>query len=235
MHEIRTGGPSLSELGEVRVKLDQATERITSRFKDRSRFPVNPAIYEIDGVPIAGRAGISLLQFAIEGLQAYHASLGRFDYADQFPVLNLQLPESRVTRIQTKPTLPKIEINTGEPLINFYQSLIAKYCLPGNDPNSYGETAYIDADLIQLIHERINIGRLVAEIKAAKDPSVKDMKSDRAMLLTKLQDTAREQALLEKVGLISNSYGLNPSMTGEAFRWIMDQTLDLEVTYLQQI
>lgn len=77
------------ELGELRVKLDQMTERIVSRFKDRSRFPLNEVVYKPDGVSVVGRSGISLLQFAVEGLETYHASLGRYDYPDQYPYILL--------------------------------------------------------------------------------------------------------------------------------------------------
>ena len=46
------------ELGELRVRLDQMTVRITSRLKDRLRFPENSIIYIPDGVPIVGRSGM---------------------------------------------------------------------------------------------------------------------------------------------------------------------------------
>ena len=75
------------ELGDLRVKLDQMTERVISGLKDRSRLPLNAPVYQPNAVPISGRTDTSLLQFAIEGLESYHASLGRFTYPDQYPVL----------------------------------------------------------------------------------------------------------------------------------------------------
>ena len=75
---------STIDLGELRVRLDQMTERIVSRLKDRSRFPLNEVVYRIGGVAIAGRDGVSFLQFALEGLEAYHASLVRYAYPDQY-------------------------------------------------------------------------------------------------------------------------------------------------------
>ena len=43
------------DLNELRVRLDQMTERIVSRLKDRSRFPLNETVYRPDAVPIVGR------------------------------------------------------------------------------------------------------------------------------------------------------------------------------------
>ena len=235
MTEARRGESGIGELAELRIRLDQMTERITGRFKDRSRFPINPAVYEIDGIPITDRSGISLLHFALEGLESYHASLGRYDYSDQFPVLGTELPTSRVIRTKIKPPLLQLNINSSEALIPFYQSLISRSCVPGDDPESYGETAYIDADLIQLIHERVNIGRYVAQVKAKNDPSILSVKSDRPLLLSRLKDSSREEALLEKVRITSDTYGLNSDMTADAFRWIIDKTLDIEIAYIQQI
>ena len=225
----------VGELGELRIKLDQMTERITSRFKDRSRFPVNSPIYQPDGVPIVGRSGISLLQFAIEGLESYHTSLGRYDDPDQYPVLGVNLPLSSVVRTEKRPSLPRININSNDALIPFYQDLVSKYCKPEDDPDSYGETAYVDADLIQMIHERVNIGRYVAEVKGKTDPSVYDVKSDNNLLISKLKDRTREEALLQKVSNTAQAYELSPDMVVDAFKWIIDKTLDIEIAYIQQV
>jgi len=227
----RREGDGLGELGELRIKLDQMTERISSRFKDRSRFPLNEAIYQPGGIPIVGRPGISLLQFAIEGLESYHASLGRYDYTDQHPVLGLNLPKSSVERTVRQTPLPQITPNIGDSLISFYKDLMSKYCKPGDDPESYGETAYIDADLIQLIHERVNIGRFVAEVKGRIDPSIYWLTSENE-LRTKLEDKSREDALIERVRNAAQKYEFDPGMAEEAFRWMIEKTIDIEIAYI---
>lgn len=222
-----------ANLGELRVKLDQMTERISSRLKDRSRFPKNNPVYETDGIHIVGRSGISLLQFAIEGLETYHASLGRFDYADQFPVLGVQLPRSSVERTAGESPLQELSFNIADNLLSFYSKLIAKYCEPGDDPDTYGETAYLDADLIQIMNERINIGRFVADVKGKNDPTLFDVKSDKELLL-KLKDKAREETLIEKVRNTAQRYELNPDMAEETFRWMIERTIDVEIAYIHQ-
>lgn len=225
-------GPT--NLGELRVKLDQMTERITSRLKDRSRFLQNGLVYEPDGIHIDGRAGVSLLQFAIEGFETYHASLGRFDYTDQFPVLGVRLPASSVERTVSESSLKKLSINVGENILPFYRGLVAKYCEPGDDSTTYGETAYLDADLIQIIHERINIGRYVADIKGRNDPTVYEIKENKELLLLKLKDKSREEALIEKVRNTAQIYTLNPDMAEETFRWMIERTIDVEIAYIQR-
>jgi len=229
----RQEGSRPLELGELRIKLDQMTERISSRFKDRSRFPLNNAIYTPGGVHIADRPDISLLQFAIEGLETYHASLGRYEYTDQHPVLGLNLPMSKVERTIGLVRLPEISINVSSKLIPFYKDLMSKYCQGGENPESFGETAYIDADLIQLIHERVNIGRFVAEVKGRNDPSIYGLSTDEE-ILAKLRDREREEALIGKVRDSAQTYQYNPDMAEEAFRWMIDRTIDIEIAYIRQ-
>jgi chorismate mutase len=219
----------------IRIKLNQMTERITSRLKDRSLFSQNNPIYEPDEINIANHNGVSLLQFAIEGIENYHASLGRYNYNDQFPVLDVKLPTSSVERIINKSSLYKLDINIGESILPFYHGLIKKYCEPKNDPTTYGETAYLDADIIQIINERINIGRYVADIKIRNDPTIYEIKDDKESLLLKIKDKKREEILIEKVRSVAQRYELNPDMAEEMFRWMIECTINVEIAYIQQI
>lgn len=221
------------DLGELRVRLDQMTERIVSRLKDRSRFPLNEAVYRVDAIPIVGRTGISFLQFSLEGLEAYHASLGRYDYPDQYPLLGHEPPASPVTRVVTQPDVSRRAIDVGEHLISFYLETLPRLCRGGDDPNTYGETVYVDADLIQLINERINVGRYVAEAKATSDPSIYAIRHDARQVEARLKDARREEALLASVGAIAERYELDPNVVQTIFQWIMEQTLRVEVEYLR--
>src|SRR3989442_15458102 len=126
------------QLTDLRVRLDQMTERIVSRLKDRSRFPLNQRAYEPDGLPIAGRKGISFLEFALEGLEAYHASLGRYSYPGEYPLVSRHLPDSGVTRTVAMPALPSLPITIKDDLLAFYLGLLPALCSAGDDPDSYG-------------------------------------------------------------------------------------------------
>jgi chorismate mutase len=227
------GDRTAIDLGELRVRLDQMTERIVSRLKDRSRFVLNQAVYTPGAVEIAGRAGISFLEFSIEGLEAYHASLGRFDYPDQYPVSGVNLPASPVRRTGSRPSVDRRTISIRDDLLAFYLDVLPRLCPPGDDPSNYGETVYVDADLLQLLHERINVGRYVAEAKLRSDPSVAASRHDPDLLASKLRDSGREEALIAVVRATAERYALDPDVVEQIFRWIIDETLRVEVAYLQ--
>lgn len=221
------------DLQEVRVRLDQMTERIVSRLKDRSRFPRNRAVYEPDAVPIAGRSGISFLEFALEGLELYHASLGRYAFPDQYPLLSALGLESPVQRTLPESRVPRIDIPITNDLLAFYMETLDRLCRPGEDTGTYGETVYVDADLLHLVHERINIGRHIAAAKFAGNPGLREILGDSVALSAALRDSAREAVLLESVAATATRYELDPAVAQGVFRWIIDETLALEVWYLQ--
>ena len=222
------------DLAEVRIRLDQMTERIISRLKDRSRFPVNPSVYTPGAVPIAGRDGISFLDFSIEGLERYHGSLGRYAFPDQFPLSGGTF-DTPVRRAVDTESAPRIEIPIHDELLAFYRRTIDRLCLDGDKPGTWGETVYIDADLLQLLHERINIGRQVATAKAETNASLSEILQDRQALSEALRDRAREEKLLEAVEATARRYELDPLVVRQVFVWIIETTLDLEVSYLQRL
>lgn len=223
------------ELSEIRIRLDQMTERIVSRLKDRSRFPRNHVVYEPGGVPIAGRSGISFLQYAIEGLEAYHASLGRWAYPDQFALLGAAPTDSPVARTVHPDDAPRVEIAIGPALLAFYPKLLDELCRPGEDPGTFGETVYVDADLLQLLHERINIGRHVALAKLHREPELRGLVGDPGRLAAALKDEGREAALLATVERTAARYEVDPLPARHLFEWVIAQTLALEVAFLQRM
>ena len=228
--ETRSGPSTTIDLGGLRVRLDQMTERIVSRLKDRSRFALDAARMS----EVLRRTGISFLDFSLEGLEAYHASLGRFDQPDQYPVFGVNLPTSPVRRgASSKPGVEQRTISIKDDLLAFYLSVLPCLCQPGDDPDNYGETVYLDADLLQLLHERINVGRYVAEAKLRSDPSVGASRHDAALLSSKLRDSRREEALIAAIRATADRYELDPEVVERIFRWIIEETLRVEVAYLQ--
>lgn len=225
------------QLSDLRIRLDQMTERIVSRLKDRSRFPLNEPVYRPDGVPIGGRSGISFLEYSLEGLETYHASLGRFDYPDQFPVFSAHLPQAPVARsVLGTPALPRLQIDIKDALLSYYQKdLLPRLCAPGDYPDTFGETVYVDADLLQILHERINVGRYVAQAKADSAPEILTYVQDFQRLERELKVPKREEALIRSVRAVAERYALDANLAEDVFRWIIDQTLRLEVRYLQQL
>lgn len=224
-----------AELSDLRVKLNQMNGRIVSRLKDRSRFPVNLPVYETDAVEIEGVSGQSLLEFAIDGLEAYHSTLGRYDYPDQFPLRGNDLPDSKVKRLMEANNSQRLDIPITQDLLTFYKLFIEKHCEPGEDVDSFSQTAYVDADLTQLMHERVHIGRKVAEVKMKQDPTVIELSADKELLISKLKDQKREEDIIAKVRMLAEGYELSPEMAEDAFRWMIGETIDVEVDYIKQL
>ena len=223
------------QLSELRVHLDQLTDRIVSRLKDRSRFPLNEVVYQPDAVPIRGKRGMSFLQFALEGLESYHSSLGRFDFPDQYPLFSASAPSPIVTRTVSKPPIPRLAIATRDDLLAFYRELLPRLCRAGDDPNTYGETVYADSDLLIMLNERVNVGRYVAQVKADRDPSLFDDVENTNRLKARLKDAARENALLATVRGVAERYELDPGVAEDVFRWIIGETMLVELEYLRQV
>lgn len=222
------------ELIELRKKLDRMTERIISLFVDRVSLPVNEVIYLPDGLAIEGAPDVSLFRFALEGLEAYHTSLGRYNYPDQFPLLNITPSGPQVRREVAQIPLSPANIDIKDSLFAFYKNLVSKYCKPGDDPNTYGASAYLDAQLVELIHERVNLGRFVSEAKIDRDPSISLLGSPE-LLMPKLKDRDREEALVARARQLAESNGLDPKMAEESFRWMVETTLFIEIAYIQQM
>jgi chorismate mutase len=231
----------MTNLEDLRIRLDQASERIVSRLKDRSRLPLNWPVYSPDAVPISGRTGISFLQFAIEGLEAYHASLGRYEYRDQHPILSRVLPRSPILRAGTGTDLSDIDMSDIETrisseMLSFYCGIVPELCREGDDPKTYGETVYVDADLLELMHERIDtIGRYVAHSKFESTPEILQHSDDDQALVLALRNIKREDIVVDKAKETAARYNLDPKVTERVFRWLIKETTDVEVAYLKSL
>ncbi|BCX03144.1 MAG: hypothetical protein KatS3mg053_1082 [Candidatus Roseilinea sp.] len=223
------------DLAELRAKLDRLNEQIVGRFKDRSWFVLNEAVYTPGAIPIEGRPGISLMEWSLEGLERYHASLGRFDVPDQHPLMPEVIEPSPVRRRLDLPRLPAIAPPPREQLIRFYVSILPRLCRPGDDPHYYGETAYADADLLARINERIYLGAFIAHSKLERDPAVLQLVGRPDALRAALRDLQREARVVARARDAAQRYALSADLMAEVFRWMIEQTLDLEVCFLQQV
>ncbi len=208
------------------------TERIVSRLKDRSRYVLNDAVYRRDAIPIEGRTGISFFEFALEQLEQYHASLGRYKFPDQHQLTTITL-HSPVQRWSPPSPVRQVDIELKDEIVAFYSRLLRDLCREGDDPTTYGETVYCDADLIVLLHERINIGRFVAESKFQTDPSFSTVVENRDALRARLRQPKREQTVIDNARKIALNYDLNPDVVERCFRWLITKTLEVEIAYLQ--
>ena len=222
-------------VGELRGGLDTLTERIIFRLSDRRKFTLNYRVRESNGLPIEGRRDISFLEYALEGLETYHATLGRFDYPDQFPLTSAKLPASVTPREVLLPPLPIVGIDLRDRLLPFYLDSVLPQLTTGEDPETFGETAYLDAELLEIINMRINRGRYIAIDKARDNPQLWQVVEDHQRLSQLLQNREREEQVLERALGTAAVYSFDRAIAELVFRWIIKQTLALEVEYLQGV
>ena len=220
------------DLKDLRTKLNQMTERIVSRLKDRSRYVLNDSVYRRDAIPIEGRTGVSFFEFALEQFEQYHASLGRYKFPDQHRLTDISF-QSPVQRWFPPSSIKRVDIKLKDEIIAFYTTMLKDLCREGEDPTTYGETVYCDADLIVLLHERINMGRFIAESKFQTDPSFKSIVENRDALRARLRKPKREQTVIDNAKKIALNYDLKPDVVERCFRWLISKTLEVEIDYLQ--
>jgi chorismate mutase len=219
---------SSRDLTTVRLKLTKMTDRILMRLHDRAGFPLNRKVYEPGAIVIPGRSGLSLFDFAIEGLEAYHASLGRYEFPDQFAL-------SAAGRPRTEVATGKVEIALRDDLLTFYkEGVLPRLCEDADDPGCYGETAYCDADLLELLNERINVGRDIARAKVEREPDLLSFVADESRLSERLTDRERERLVIMGAREAAERYSLDPELAEYVFSWIIARTLKLEVEFLQK-
>ncbi len=224
----------MQSLDTVRRQLSKMTDRLLFRLQDRAGLPLNLPIYQRDGVPIIDRGGVSLLEFAVEKLEAYHSLLGRYEYPDQYPIMGTDIQASAVRRSVGITAIPRVDITLRDALFAFYPNeLLPRLCTPETDPDTFGETAYVDADLLELLHQRINLGRYVARVKAEQDANIMAIAHDSDALINVLRDPAQEDRVLAAVRNGAAKYGLDGDIAAFVFRWIIEQTIHVEVVYLQ--
>jgi chorismate mutase len=117
----------------------------------------------------------------------------------------------------------------------YVDTVLPTLCDASEDPSTFGETAYVDADLLELLNERINVGRAVAMAKLEAEPSIRDILHDTGALTERLRDSRREDEVLAAVMDSARRYSVDPNLARAVFRWVIDRVLELEVVYLQQL
>jgi len=220
-------------LPDVRRKLDRLNDQIIGRLQDRSRFLLNTAIYRPDGIHIEGKEGVRFLDHALAGLETYHTTLGRFRFPDQYPLHPEAVTEAPVKWSFDMPAIPAVDLSIQDHVIDFYVKLLPAICESGDDTTTYGEAAYVDADIVVLIHERINMGRYVAYFKFMQDPTVLNLLAQPEQLRAALTVKKREDEVIAAAMRSAEQRGLDIHIIAKMFRWMIDETLDLEVEYLR--
>lgn len=228
------------ELSGLRLKLDTMTEKIIVRFKERSGYKLNKNVYATGQDSLIhgpDNDGKSFFEFSLENIEKYHAKLGRYLYPDQHMLMTdrKNLPHSIAHRVVGIPAIPKVKINVRDDLVPFYLNFIKDICEDDDDPSTYGETVYCDADLVQLLNERINLGRYVANAKLKKEPSIQLIWNDANALREKLTHLKREGEVVLGFTALASKFDFNTNAAEKLARWVIDETIGVEIKYLQAI
>jgi chorismate mutase len=223
------------DLAEIRLVLDQYSETIISRLKDRSRQALNKDAYVPDAVMIKCRQGISFLEFAVEQREIYYASIGRYEFADQTPLIDGLFPIVKVERLVKPQQRIHADIGLRDALMNFYiNNVLHKICRHDSEPDNYGVCVDLDTEVLENINARINLGRHVADHKLKENSSLYDLVSQPDLLRKELTRKGREFEVIEKAREIAARYKFDEYVTAELFLWMMERTKDLEVEYIRQ-
>jgi len=153
----------LDLVGAIRPGLDILANEIVIALKKRSRFLQNPEIYQ-PGLVI-GRPSLSLLEHELAKVEAAHAELGRYTYANQESFTDVAGIPLVINRAGPESPVRSYPCEKGNETIRFYRMLIEADCEPGTDSDTFGETVTTDVAALQGIFERITLGKYVAQYK----------------------------------------------------------------------
>jgi len=219
---------NLLKLNDLRIKLDQLAEKIISKLKDRSRYKLNPNVYT-PGKARVIKNKISLFEYALKAKEEYYAKLGRYDFPDQEPITK-NLSYLNINKKLNKYRIPKVKLNLYGKIIGFYINSLKKFCKKGNDSWTYGETADCDAEIIETLHERINLGKFVAKSKLKKNPLLINLKGKK--LEKALRNMKREKEVVLNARKMAKKYDFNEKVAEKYFKWIIQETLNVEIAYI---
>ena len=229
------------EISAVRERLDWLAGRIVRRLAERAQFPANMPVYTPGAVNIHGHPSKSFFHHALEQKVIYYASLGRYAFPDQVPLLDIPLPDCPVERKVPANEIMQRAIDITAELATFYQSIVGKICEKGADPNTYGEAVDADADAVISMHERIMHGRGVAEAKYQKDPSILEAAFDHDALMQRLRCPEREEQVVlyfkDMLGYENFPFSedVMEGVVKETAQWLIKETIKVEEMYLQDL
>jgi chorismate mutase len=217
-------------IDDLRVKLDQHTERIISGLRDRSRYPLNLKIFNEEFAD-----GLTWFGYRLKKEQDLDSQFGRFEFEDQRPIMfkKSELMPSKVKRDETIVGLIPAEIDIGSKTIAIYKGILPQICKKGEQRSSYGETAKLDVNNILELHERIcGIGPEVAQYKLEKDPTL--LHIDFKEIRKRLRNKDRERDVMNLAEDIAIQYELDCDIE-KYFKKIIELTVEVEVNYIQQV
>jgi chorismate mutase len=228
-YSIITGDEMVAKIDNLRMKLDQMSERIVSGLKDRSRYTISNGVFLEEFFN-----GMTWFRYRLFREQSLDSEFGRFEFEDQHPFIfkKDQLTPPKRPRPHADIGITSVEFDNGPEILNIYRDIIGKICKPGEDPDNYGEIAKLDVSNVLTLYERIcGFAAKVAEFKIEKEPRTLHFEPE--FLRSYLTDAEREKQVMDYALALARKEQLpNPEVMPGFFRTIIDRTLDLEVDYI---
>jgi len=153
--------------------LVEITKKCLRLIAKRARYGVNPVIYE-KGALGDNYPEISLLEYAIAEKERYYRKMGRYRHETQYPIIDLEEPESLFFGVDQKDQTFRQRIEIPD-LIGFYIGIVNGFCEPGENPGRTSLIADLDVDCLDEIHSRLQFGRYIIDGKIASRPELKEL------------------------------------------------------------
>ena len=223
--------PGLDLKSSIRPGLDILGNEIIIALK-RSRLPANPQIHA-PGL-VREQPDTSLLDYELARMERVHAELGRYTYASQESFTDVSDVTPVIERAVPPSPIQAMASNVGPRVIEYYRHWIARGCVSGSDPDSFGETVTADVSALMSILQRVNLGKYVAEIKFTESPekfrATEGERDGIVELIVRRDREAEVEALAVRLG---EHYDFDPQEAHKLFRWMIDITVDIEVDYIR--
>ncbi|OPZ20843.1 MAG: chorismate mutase [candidate division BRC1 bacterium ADurb.BinA364] len=219
--------------GSIRPGLDLLANEIVISLKRRSGFKQNPEIYR-PGL-VLGQPERSLLDYELEVVERVHAELGRYRYATYDSFSNLGPVPLIIKRQAPKSPIRNWPTGMGPRIKQLYIDWTTRACEPGSDYNTYGETVTADVNALINIHERVAMGKTVAESKYQSAPQAYlSTAGDREAIRRLLVNPEREERVIDLARELAARYLFSQEQAVEIFRLLIDATVEVEIDYLSK-
>lgn len=221
----------LIDINDLRVKIDQTNDKIISNLKNRSRYPLNKKLFNLEF-----EKGLTWFEYRLKIEQDLDSVFGRYMYYDQQPVLfkKNELSKSKV-KIKFKKGAKPVYIDYSKRLINLYKRTIKELCENNKDQeSSYGETTKLDVENVITLNERtVGIGGQVAAYKMSKFPELKNIKK-KELFKKKIINKKREKEVIKNMINTAKKYDIeNLKAIKEFGMELIDITREAEIYFIK--
>jgi chorismate mutase len=217
----------------LRPGLDILANEIVIALKKRSRYKQNLEIYE-PGLVIK-HSDLSLLEYELARVERLHAELGRYTYANQEAFTDVGDVKLIIKRTAPESPICNFPTSLGGEVIHYYINWIKKYCEVGTDSDTFGETVTSDVAALMNLLERINLGKYVAEYKYQENKKIfQNTMGEPREIKELVVNKEREAKVLDMAAHLAEQYEFSADQSRKTFRWIIEETIKVEVEYIHR-